>query len=62
MFVVVLQSESQLSRPGLPTPMPQTEDQHLDPTQVGGETYSEVPGGVDPNQSRPAPPPPPDGE
>ena len=38
--------------------MPQSEEQYLDPTQIGGEEYVEVPGGADPNQSRPAPPPP----
>lgn len=48
------------SRPPLPAPM-QQQDEYLAPGQAGSdptEEYSEVPGGVDPNQNRHAPPPP----
>ncbi|KAI0207259.1 hypothetical protein LSAT2_008067 [Lamellibrachia satsuma] len=47
---------NKVSRPGLPTPMP-SQDEYLEPEWCGPtEDYSEIPGGVDSNHNRSAPP------
>ena len=56
---------NKVSRPGLPTPMP-SQDEYLEPGKGEWcgptEDYSEIPGGVDANHNRSAPPLPSDGK